>query len=501
MKRSDALLALAVLVVLSINAFGAYSGFPVMDDGELLTTAREAGADALITSNRDRPVNAWLIHQSWLHFGERRSLWIATATIFWIVLAWQTARLVRRLIPEDATLPGLCALIVVAPLLVQMQHTTLTYVYPAMLPTELSLAALLVTLRPERDRDIGIARMTCAALLVAIGTLVSEYTVAFAVPAVVFLLVLGRPRAALSLPIGAGIGTLIFRRFADLTARPEMMPGAQTVRTTASRLFLLPARWLSGLWYTFAGAYATAGAAIRLELTSMSSIVALVVGLACATAVFWAYRREPADQVPTRKRLLLALAAAVAASVATTVLTNRFPDAGDFNSRFRLPILPFAVLATAYTLERLMRARWRFVPGAFLAFLAGYTALTAAFQVRRVQANYDEIARRVLPMARAAQGITLVALVEPGYSIPWAKLQVHYTLQDEMRTWALSEGNATRVFGPRGDCHGTDWLLYPPTLRTIGRDGQMAHMLWAWRTWEGELRLEPYCLGTPPAGR
>jgi hypothetical protein len=192
MKRSDTLLGLAAAVLLFVNAYGAISGFPVMDDGELLTTAREAGAGALIPTNRDRPVNAWLIHASYSLFGERRRLWAATAAVFWAAFAWQTARFVRRLLPDSPSLAGICALLVLAPLVVEMQHTTLTYVYAAMLPTILAFEALLATLRPERDRDLGAGRIALGAALVAVGALVSEYSVAVVVPAVVFLAVLAR---------------------------------------------------------------------------------------------------------------------------------------------------------------------------------------------------------------------------------------------------------------------------------------------------------------------
>lgn len=494
-RRSDTLLALAAGVLLLVNAWGAVSGFPVMDDGELLTTAREAGAGALIPTNRDRPINAQLIHAAYGLFGERRLLWIATAAVFWAIFAWQTARLVRRLLPENRVLPGICALLVLAPLVVEMQHTTLTFVFPAMLPTIMAFEALLLTLRPERDRDLGPGRMALAAALVAAGALVSEYSIAVMVPAFVFLVVLARFRAAASLAVGGAIGLLGFRAIADLNARPDTAPGVQVARL-AGRLTHVPARFLSGLWYTLAGLYGSAAGAMKLDIASLSSILAAALGLAFAVAVAWAYRREPRDVPPPRTREFVALLAAVAVGVGMIALASRIPDQGDFHSRFRLPIAPFAVAATAYALERVSRPRWRFLPGAMLVFLAGFTAITAAFQVRRVQGLFDEIAQRILPDVKASQGITLIVLPNQGYTVPWAKLQVHYGLDDEMRTWVLSDGNATRLYGSRGACRSAPWLHIEPTLRTIGREGPIVQMLWAYRTWEGQLRLEPYCLAT-----
>jgi len=498
MKRSDTLLGLAAAVLLFVNAYGAISGFPVMDDGELLTTAREAGAGALIPTNRDRPVNAWLIHASYSLFGERRRLWAATAAVFWAAFAWQTARFVRRLLPDSPSLAGICALLVLAPLVVEMQHTTLTYVYAAMLPTILAFEALLATLRPERDRDLGAGRIALGAALVAVGVLVSEYSVAVVVPAVVFLAVLARFRAAAALAVGGAVGLLGFRAIADLNARPDTMPGVQAARLLGSRLAQLPVRWLSGVWYALVGAYGQAAGAVKLDFASKSSILAAALGLACGTAVVIAYRPERrGDPSAPRTRELLALCAAVAVGVATMVLASRIPDKGDFHSRFRLPILPFAVAATTYAFERVTRPRWRFLPGALLGFLAGFTAVTAAFQVRRTQALYDDIAQRILPISRASDGLTVVVMDDPNYSVPWAKLQVHYGLDDEKRTWMLSDGNANRIFGSRADCHGADRLQVAPTLRTIGRDGPVAHIFWVYWTWQEKLRLEPYCIAAP----
>lgn len=499
MKRSDTMLALAATVLLAINAFGAISGFPVGDDGELLTTAREAGGTALLTTNRDRPVNAWLIHTSYVLFAERRILWVATAAVFWAIFAWQTARLTRRVLPEAPGLAGLCALLVLAPLVVEMQHTTLTFAFAAMLPVVLAFEALLLTLRTERDRDLGPWRLALAAGLVAAGALVSEYSIAVVAPAAAFLVVLARFRAAAALAVGAGVGLLGFRSFADLNARPDTMPAVQAARL-AGRITQLPVRFLSGVWYTLVGAYGSAAGALKLDLATMSSILAAAVGVVCAAAVAWAYRRDPRDARPARKREFCALCAAVAVGVGMTVLASRIPDAGNFQSRFRLPILPFAVAATAYAAERVARPRWRFLPATLLGFLAGFTAVTAAFQTRRVQALYDDIAERVRPIARASQGLTVVAFDEPGYSVPWAKLQARYGLDDEKRTWAFLGGPANHKFGFRDACRGTDRLHVAPTLRTIGREGPIAQILWAYRTPEGEVRLEPYCLAAPPGG-
>jgi hypothetical protein len=240
---------------------------------------------------------------------------------------------------------------------------------------------------------------------------------------------------------------------------------------------------------------------MRLDLATKSSVLAAAVGLGCAWAVAWAYRREPSEPRPAHGREFLALCAAVAVGVATMVVASRIPDMGNFHSRFRVPILPFAVAATAYAAERITRPRWRFLPGALLAFVAGFTAVTAAFQVKRWQVLYDDIARSLRPIARSSPGVTVVVLEDPGYSVPWAKLQAHYGLDDEKRTWALSDSNAaTHFFGTRGACHDTVSLDAPATLRTIGRQGPIAHILWAYRAREGDIRLEPYCVAAPSSG-
>lgn len=73
MKPSRSLLVLLSASLLLIDAIGAFSGFPVMDDGEVLTIVREGGLSALGPTHRDRPIYGRLLQEFVRAFGERGS--------------------------------------------------------------------------------------------------------------------------------------------------------------------------------------------------------------------------------------------------------------------------------------------------------------------------------------------------------------------------------------------------------------------------------------------
>jgi hypothetical protein len=495
-RGGDLTFAALAGVLLLINAAGATAGMPVMDDGELLSTSREAGIAAIGPTNRDRPINGWLIQESLRVFGERPALWAATAALLWGLLAWQTARLVRRLFPGDPLRAGLAALLVIAPLVVQMQYTTLTFIYVGCLPLCLCLEGLLAVLDTSGARERVGGRLAAAGVLVAAGAIVTEYAVAAMAAGVALLLVLRRWRGAAALGIGGVIGHAAFKAFADAAARPETAPAAQLARLP-ERLGTQLGLWMSGVWQSLIGAYGTAVGAVKIDASSKSTFAAVVLGLLCAGAVALASRDDGTPASPDARRPLAGLLVAVCAGLLPVVLAGRDPSSDWFLSRFRLPILPFAVAATIHIVDRLTAGRGRLIARAAIGFLAGYTVLAGASEVKRRQQVYDQIGALVLPIARASEGLTAVVIADPNYSTVWSKMMRRWSLEDERRAWALDAGSARKFFGPRVACRDTSQLHAPPTLRNVGRDGPLARLLWV-ENKDNLLFLEPYCAAPSP---
>ena len=490
--RAGALAAMAALL-LAINAAGAFRGFPVMDDGELVVTAREAGLSAIAPANRDRPVNGWLIQESVRTFGERPAIWAAIAAMFWALLAWQTARLVLRLFPGARSAAGLAALLVIAPILVEMQYTTLTFVFAACLPVSLSLAGILTALGGFPDARPRWTRLLLGAGLVACAALVSEYALATLAAGLALLLTLRRTREAIALLAGGALGQLAFRAISDVTARAETMPSAQIANLRIGHQLL---RWISGGWHSLVGAYGSAAGSVTVDASSRSSIAAALVGAGCAVALAAACRRDSLDTQIRKGRELTGLVLAIFAGLLPVAMAGRASDAGWFLSRFRLPIVPFAAAATVILIDRLIAARWRTLARAGFAFLAGYTTVVGAARVWQEQRLYDDVGRLLLADLRASDGLTVAVIADPRYGIGWGKLMYRWKLDDERRAWALTEGVAAGHFGGRGLCHGTEWLSVAPTLRNIGREGPIARLVQV-RTVDGTIALEPYCVAAP----
>ena len=490
-NRLSALLYVLTAVILAIEAMGALSGFPVMDDGEILTIVREGGLTAIAPTHRDRPLYGSILHSFVGIFGERTWAWIAMNVFLWAVLAWQSSRLFRRLFPDEDALAGLIALLVVAPMVVEMQYTTLNYAFPAILPVCLALAGILIALRPGAGPNARLSSILLMTILAAAGALVSEYALATLAAGAGLLVMTRRARTVPFLALGGGLGFLGFRWLSDPAARPTTRPALQAAQAL-SRPLWLPIRWISGMWASLIGAYGSAAGSFALDARSLTTVCAALVAFAFAVVAGIAVRRARNEDSSPRGRELAGLVLAVALGLLPVVLADRRADVSGFESRFRLPVLPFAVAATVHLLFRLTFARWRFVWASLLAAIAGYAAVSGAFQVRRVQREYDSVGRLLLPRARQAGGLSVVVIADPDYSVPLAKLARRWGVEDERRIWALKDDEAVATFGTRGACLPAARLRVPPTLRRVGRDGPISAVLWVERS-GGGVRLEPYC--------
>lgn len=488
-------LALIALPMAAAMAAGAIWGFPVFDDAYYLMSLREQAADGLAAQHRDRPVYGALLQAAALTFGRAEAPCVALAVGFWALLAWQTHRLWKRLFPEQADLSALAAALVFASPLIEIQFTTVTTVFPVILPVTLCLAAVLFLLRKGQNdmRDWAIA-----AALTALAALVSEYAIVTAAAGSALLLGLRRVRSAIAVAVGAGLGYLAFRLLADISERPKVDSVAR-LGEALGRLWTTLTQWVSALAYTLAGAYGRAVSEFRLEWSSRGTLVAALAG-AVAAAGAAAWLRPAPGLAPSRERSRhhVALLLAVAAGLCVVVLSGSNPLSADpYRSRYRLPVVPFAVAATLAAVDRIVRPKYRAAVFASLAFLASWRIADGAFRVRREQQLMEDVGRRLLPLVQGSTGLVIGVVPDLqmlGSSDITPKVTKLWTDQDAGRVLVFPRGEAEEVIGVRLACVSPD-TIDVRVKRDVGvRYGSLDVLVWVPIGKRGASEPEPYCL-------
>ena len=472
--------------------FGMWGGFPVFDDAYLVLFLRESTLETLAAHHSHRPLFGQLLKWSAAAFGLDRGPYVAMALALWAILAWQTARLARRVRPDDALLPSLAALLVLTPVLVTTQFTTATTVLSVNLPVSLVLAALLTCL--AADAPVGRTRGLGAALLVAGAVAISEYGIAAGFAAAAFLAARRRVRDAGWVAAGTVAGYAVFRAFSHLEVRAKQVPSVQ-IRNFLGEPHLAALRFVDGLWHSLAGGWAWAAGAIYIEPDSRSTILG-VLAAGVVGAVFAAIDRRPAgfggDRVP-----LTAFAVSVAAGILPVALANRNVRSFDpYESRYLLPILPFSALALAGSVRSLTPLRLRRAATSIVAGLAVYWVIVAAFQTRNFQSRLQELGDRLRPLLRDPG---IVVAVVPDRTLDGSDLtpKVTWTWSDAdaRRVWVMPDDSAEALFGSRVDCRGAERIDLPPALMQTERNGPVSHLVWVSPKGKGVDALEPYCVG------
>ena len=495
-RASFALVAAPLAAALLL---GAMWGFPVFDDAYYLMALREGYVGDLPAKHLDRPVYGALLEGAARLFRRTEAVYVAFSAACWLLLAWQTHRLSRRLLPEKADLSLVAAAFVLSPLLVRVQFTTLTTTFPVTIPVILSLAALLILLRRERG---SWPSWTLAAAFAAAGVLISEYGIAATAAAAALLLALRRWRSAAAILSGAAGGYVAFRVLADISDRPKVDAWLRLQETFGSALTSL-SLWLSSLGYTLAGAYGQALSEIRLSADSKSTWIAAFGGVLVAFGVA-AWLRPAAEPEPDsapRPSPLAALVLAAGAALGVVVLANTSPLSPDpYRSRYRLPATPFAVVATLAALDRVIRPRFRKTFFGGLAFLAGWQMIDGAFAVRHEQQLMENIGRRLLPLVRESE--SLVVAVIPEWNALRAtdltpKVTRRWSDAESRRVLVLSSEEAEEHFGGRG-CTTPERVDVPLKRVSSTRTGALSRLVWV-SIERGKISdPEPYCLAPPP---
>ncbi len=477
-------------------AFGMFTGYPIWDDNYFVLYQRESTLDDFFAQHVNRPLYGHLLVWSARIAGWHPGVHVVVAIGLWAVLAWQTARLSRRLLPGEPATAWLAALLTLWPALATTQYTTIITVYDANLPVSLALAGLLLCLREEPERER--ARIFGAAALVAFGVMITEYALAAGFAAVALLAVRRRFRKAGAMFAGVAVGYAVFWLTADLDFRPKQSPAVQVIKLLHEPHRAI-VRFFEGLWHCLVGAWAGAAGEIRFRPDSPSTLLALVVAGVAAVLFVRTYRRRstgaPSDP---SERVGVSLLAAVGAGILPIVLANRQVIVADpYETRYLVPVLPFAATALAVGVSRLVMPRFRPAAAGVLAAVASYGIVSGAFQARTSQRNMEALGERLRPLLR-----------DPGYTIAvvpraWRyegsdltpKVTWNWTDEEARRAWLLSEDSAAERYGPRSACHGTDRIDMPPVFLATGRKGPVSHLVWVTGRGEQVSAIEPYCLG------
>jgi hypothetical protein len=494
----------AVIALMQLPIFfGAWTGYPVYDDGYLQLLIRENGIASIAAAHPDRPIYGVLLELIAHLAGEQKAFYILVNAFLWSILAWQSAILWRRHLPSlceyGFVLPALC----MSPIIVATQFTTVTTALTAVLPACLVMAALLIGLRPRR----GVATHAMMAGLLVSAVAISEYGTAAAMGSIVLLFGMKSFRAALIASVAACAGYGIFTSLADLSVRPEVDP---VVKLSASWLNLLintPLRLISVLWAVVIGGYGKALSLIHVLADSKSTIVSVFAG-AALSAVMVAFHqranrtRDVADASQSRGqennevRAIASTLLATAAALLPVLLMKPTLDTDPFETRFAIPALPFAVFTTAAVCLRVLAtaspARVSLL--ALIGFLCGYTSTSTAFEMRRQQLVLESLGRVVKDGMRNDSHLHVVVVPELGWAAQLAaKATSRWTVEQERRTWFLSPREAARHFGDRLSCSRADFLRYE-MFRGLRRVGPVTSLHWASFAGGRLLRLEPYCL-------
>jgi hypothetical protein len=487
------LLALAAILLGTI-AVGAWKGFPVADDGYLTFLLRGAGT-RVAAAHPDRPLYGWLL-QTWAGRGTTTVPYVVLDLFLWSALAWQAGLLWRRLFPESARYWPLAAVLCVAPLAVETQFTTLTTLLPANLPVCLALGALLLLLR---EGPPSTAVSVTAGAVTALAVAISEYGLVTAAGAIALLVVLGRIRRVLPVAAGMAIGYGVFRAIADVSTREDT-----TLTVQGTKLFgtpwAIPPRLGTGLWYTLFGAYGRAADQLRPEWSSQSTILALAIAVAAAALAVWSCRGQR-DGAETEGRIglrrPLALLAAATVALAGVMSQNTFLILTGYESRLRLPALPFAALLVLCGIRGLL-PRYRPIAIGLLGLLAGYTTVIVAIgtiREQRVMAEIGDVLRKRL----GPEGTTTIAVV-PQFAgrldavEMTAKATRGWPDAEANRVWFARGADATADFGDRMQCKALGGFVVQ-NERFARPTTRICRILYVPVSPDGKIgELEPYCI-------
>jgi hypothetical protein len=497
-RRSQLLIGLVLFVLAaSTIAAGAWWGFPVQDDVYMIRLLRMGGPNLILAEHPDRPVVGLLMASCVRIAGEHRILYIAVGLLFWLVLAAEGAQLWIRLFPEWPRAWPVVALAVVAPVLTLVQFTTLTTVFPCVLPVVLVLAALLILLN-RLDVGVGAGTRIATVLLSACAAVVSEYALATAVAAATLLLLRRRWRGALTLLAGVSLGYVVFRAITEVTVRTYTDPDVQ-LEAVLRKPWSAPIRTLAAAWDCMVGSWGRAASDLRIEWSSKSTVLAAGVALAaagCVAALSW--NRGSVDLPDRAGGTLVEIIAAVIAGLVPAFVIRDFPLIRTYETRFFLPVLVFASCATVAGLLYLTRPRFAPLLLSAVVFICSDRLVLRAIEEKRLQSGLERIGERLRPLVDG-EGLVVVvsqARIDMSPEERMTKATYRWRFPQAGRLWFMRPDQAKTLLGPRTGCRRAESLHLKLQILRWRIDQPIRLALWD-ASDSDEPDLEPYFRGCP----
>ncbi len=479
-------------------AFGTLRGFPVFDDACLYLLGNEKDQVKIAEAKSNRPIYGLLLQQFVDTFALNETAYVILNLVFWILLAWQTYRLSTRLF-ESQYSAVLSALMVLSPIFVKTHFSTITILIPGNLPVSICLGVLLLSLR-EKTQQKPILLVLIGVLSLAAAVL-SEYGVATAAASITLLLVLKRLRPAIAILAGTIVGFFIFQRIGDFSLNNQSRVASKQLETFLNQPIQAIFDLIVNLWTSLLSSYGSAAAAIRLENDTRSTIVSVIAGIFAAILIKKWFHQSDENSAEPRK--LLGFLLATVAGLLPVVYANEFPASGYlYETRFFIPILPFATIATVRGTLNIVDQRFRPWVAALFIFIAVCTVCNSAFDTWREQSRMESVGEVVKPYVLESEGITVVGVPDTG-GLDGADITPKVTKKWpralERRVWILPLNHATELFGSRTECRNTTWMELEPRFWSRRR-GTVSHLLYMPSFWESSPiqpsseRIQPYCV-------
>jgi hypothetical protein len=494
------LLLPAVLLAAPL-AYGAYRAFPLYDDGWLALLLKEHGAGIVTSTMPDRPLYALLMKALLFAGSGQKAVLVAFTLSLWIALAYASGLLWARIHPELARYAPAVASLVIAPIVATCQMTTIVTSLQILPPLLLSLATLLLWKYREEG---GTSRLAGAFCLAVSGALFSEYGIPAAAASTVLLLPeaifpvepLARKRsrqAVLALVGAAVLGYGVFLAMSDIRYRPSVNPALASA--TVARNPVAPVlNVLNGTWRAMLGAYASAFGQISAFWDSKSTLAAVAFAMLSALCVLWACRSKsgPGRDVRIGAMDIGSAILAIMVGLAPVAVMGRSTHLMGFGSRFLIPILPVAAIATMCILLRIFRADSRWLAIGALGFLCGDATVLSVNSILHEHALMTKIGQAMRPYVAAHPENTVAVVNRRGMDYEFtAKAAAAWSAGESTRFWLLDADKGARELGPRDACHQP--LTFTEIQREVKREGPLAQALWVETHDFNIATIEPYC--------